>query len=107
MKEKPVTLPFHNYFILLPVTLQYIWVAQNTPVAMSNPLVMLALWAALYKLPRQDYTPRSAPSYSMRCTHVCQLLVSYLKMGSETILSKTKLCSCGTKSQHSRNHLYL
>ena len=27
--------------------------------------------------------------------------------GSETFLSKSKLCSCGTKPQHSGNHQYL
>ena len=52
-------------------------------------LTMLALWGAPYKQPRQGGTPRSTPTYYPRYTHVHLLLVYYLKMGSDTFLSKT------------------
>ena len=35
------------------------------------------------------------------------MLVYYLNMGSDRFLSTIKLCSCGTKIQHSINHQYL
>ena len=52
-------------------------------------LMMLALWGAPYKQPRQDGAPRFTPTYYPRCTQVHPLSVYYLKMGSDMILSKT------------------
>ena len=64
-------------------------------------LTMLALWGAPYKQPRQGSTPRSTPTYYPWCMHVHPLSVHYPKTH---FYQKLRLCSCGTKPQHSGYH---
>ena len=68
---------------------------------------MLALWGELYKQPRQDGTTRSTPNYypSVHVYVHCQFTTS--RWGVTHFYQKLRLCSCGTKPQHSRNHWYL
>ena len=70
-------------------------------------LMMLPLWGVLYKGPRQDSTHRSTPTYYSRlCMYICcQLTTS--RWGVTCFYQKLRICSCGTKPQHSRNHQYL
>ena len=61
-------------------------------------LTTLGIWGAPSEQPRLVDTPRS----TTRRTRVRPSSVYYPKMGSDTILSMFRLCSCGTKPQRSQ-----
>ena len=61
-------------------------------------LMTLGLWGAPSVRPRQVDAPSTTPTG----THVRLSSVFYPKMGSDTILSMFRLCSCGTKPQRSQ-----
>ena len=61
-------------------------------------LMTLCLWGAPSERPRQVDAPSTTPTG----THVRPSSVYYPKMGSDTILSMFRLCSCGTKPQRSQ-----
>ena len=67
-------------------------------------LTMLGLWGAAYKQPRQGDAPRSTPTYypGGRVYIHCQFTTP--RWGVTHFYQRLRLCSCGTKPQHSRNH---
>ena len=67
-------------------------------------LAMLGLWGAPSEQPRQVDAPRSTPSYYLG-GHVyvhCQFTTP--RWGVTCFYQCLRLCSCGTKPQHSKNH---
>ena len=67
-------------------------------------LMMLALWGAPYEQPRQGGTPRSTPTYYPGgCVYV-RCWFTTPRWGVTHFYQRLRLCSCGTKPQHSRNH---
>ena len=67
-------------------------------------LTMLGLWGVPYERPRQGNAPRSTPTYYPGgCMYVhCQLTTP--RWVVTCFYRWLKLCSCGTKPQHSKNH---
>ena len=91
------------YFQVSP---PYIWATQITALAMSDASYNVSHMGSTV-CPRQDGTPRSTPTYYPRL-HVyvcCQFTTA--RWGVRHFYQKLRLCSCGTKPQHSRNHWYL
>ena len=66
--------------------------------------MMLGLWGAPYEQPRQGDGPRSTPTYySGGHMYVCcQFTIP--RWGVTHFYQRIRLSSCGTKTQHSKNH---
>ena len=67
-------------------------------------LMMLGLWGAPYEQPRQGDMPRSTPTYYPGgLVYVCCWFTTP-RWGVTHFYQRLRLCSCGTKPQHSGNH---
>ena len=65
---------------------------------------MIGLWGAPYERPRQGDAPRSTPTYYPGgCRYVCCQFTSP-RWAVTHFYQKLRVCSCGTKPQHCRNH---
>ena len=65
---------------------------------------MLCLWGVPYEQPRQGNPPRTTPTYYPGgCVYIhCQFTTP--RWGVTCFYQWFRLCSCGTKPQHSKNH---
>ena len=61
----------------------------------------LGLWGAPYEQPRQGDMPRSTPAYYPG-GHM--YVHCWFTTGVTHFYQRLRLCSCGTKPQHSKNH---
>ena len=70
-------------------------------------LTMLGLWGVLYKRPRLGDAPRSTTTYYLDgCVYVrCRFTTP--GWGVTCFYQCLRLCSCGTKPQHSENHHFV
>ena len=67
-------------------------------------LMTLGLWGAPYEQSRQGDAPRTTPTYYLgECVYVCCQFTTP-RWGVTRFYRKLRLCSCGTKPQHSKNH---
>ena len=68
-------------------------------------LMTLGLWGKPYEKPRQGDAPRTTPTYypGGRVYVHCQFTTP--RWGVTHFYQRLRLCSCGTKPQHSKNHL--
>ena len=67
-------------------------------------LMMLGLWGAPYKCPRQGNVPRSTPTYYQGGCMYVHCWFTTPRWGVTHFYQRLRLCSCGTKPQHSKNH---
>ena len=64
----------------------------------------LVLWGAPYERPRQGDAPRSTPTdYPGGCVYI-RYRFTTPRWGVTRFYQRLRLCSCGTKPQHSGNH---
>ena len=70
-------------------------------------LMMLGLWGIPSEQPRQVDAPRATPTYYLGgCVYVhCQFTTP--RWGVTHFYQCLRLCSCGTKPQHSKNHHFV
>ena len=70
-------------------------------------LTMLGLWGVSYERPRQPDAPRTTPTYYLggRVYIRCQFTTP--RWGVTRFYQCLRLCSCGTKPQHSENHHFV
>ena len=67
-------------------------------------LMTLGLWRAPYEQPRQGDAPRSTPTYYPGGHMYVRCWFTTPRWGVTCFYQSLRLCSCGTKPQHSGNH---
>ena len=67
-------------------------------------LTTLCLWGVPYKRPRQGNTPRPTPTYYPGGRMYVHCWFTTPRWGVTRFYRWFRLCSCGTKPQHSKNH---
>ena len=70
-------------------------------------LTMLGLWGVPYERPRQANAPRTTPTHYLggRVYICCRFTTP--RWGVTRFYQCLRLCSCGTKPQHSKNHHFM
>ena len=105
MKDIPVTPSLHDSLILF---LGYSGIHLGSPkyYIRLHPtlLTTLCLWGVPHKQPRQGDAPRSTPTYYPGGHVYVHCWYTTPRWGVTHFYQWFRLCSCGTKPQHSKNH---
>ena len=67
-------------------------------------LMMLGLWGVPSEWPRQVDAPRATPTYYLGGCRYVHCRFTTPRWGVTHFYQWFRLCSCGTKPQHSKNH---
>ena len=70
-------------------------------------LTMLGLWGVPYERPRQSDAPRTTPTYYLGGRVYVRCRFTTPRWGVTRFYQCLRLCSCGTKPQHSENHHFV
>ena len=70
-------------------------------------LMMLGLWGVPSEQPRQVDAPRSTPTYYLGRRVYIRCRFTTPRWGVTRFYQCLRLCSCGTKPQHSENHHFM
>ena len=70
-------------------------------------LTMLGLWGTPYERPRQSNAPRTTPTYYLGGRMYVHCRFTTPRWGVTRFYQCLRLCSCGTKPQHSENHHFV
>ena len=70
-------------------------------------LMMLGLWGVPSEQPRQVDAPRSTPTYYLGRRVYIRCWFTTPRWGVTRFYQCLRLCSCGTKPQHSENHHFV
>ena len=70
-------------------------------------LTMLGLWGVPYEQPRQSDAPRTTPTYYLGGRVYVRCRFTTPRWGVTGFYQCLRLCSCGTKPQHSENHHFV
>ena len=70
-------------------------------------LTMLGLWGVPYERPRLVYAPRTTPTYYLGGRVYVRCWFTTPRWGVTRFYQCLRLCSCGTKPQHSENHHFV
>ena len=70
-------------------------------------LMMIGLWGVPYERPRYGDAPRSTPTYYLGGRVYVRCQFTTRRWGVTHFYQCLRLCSCGTKPQHSENHHFV
>ena len=70
-------------------------------------LTMLGLWGVPYERPRYGNAPRSTPTYYLGGRMYVRCRFTTPRWGVTRFYQCLRLCSCGSKPQHSNNHHFV
>ena len=70
-------------------------------------LMTLGLWGVPYERPRQSDAPRTTPTYYLGGRVYVRCRFTTPRWGVTCFYQCLRLCSCGTKPQHSENHHFV